>query len=656
MGSSAHVGFVAFFSLLATTCNAQSLFTVATFSNLPSGVIQGSDGNFYGTAGSGGTGTCNDVFGPASCGMVFKLTPEGVQSTLYSFQPGPDSGNSFPSPNALIQGTDGNFYGTTLRGGTGCTYGCGTIFKVTPAGSGSILYTFDQTHGAAPTGSLVEGTDGNFYGITSSGGTGTNCTGGCGTIFKITPQGALTSLYSFNLTDAATPGSLILGADGNLYGTAASGGPGGYCPSEDPALILKGCGIVFKITPAGALTTVYEFEGMSDGLGPGGLIQAKDGSFYGIASSPNDVTEGSIFQLTSAGVLTTVVVFNGANGAYPNTLVQAGDGDLYGTASGEGGVLENGVVTIKSVGGTLFKILPPGTVQTLYNFCEFGCPEPNYISASSLILGSDGNLYGITSGGGTNNAGILFRYDLISPTAPAIAASGGVVNGASFLPGIGAGSWITISGINLAAKPDSWTVVDGVLPIMIDGVSVLVGGQPAYVEYVSPTQINALAPDIPAGAVPVTVTTATGTSQPVNAQLSAESPAFFLWGTYAVATHQDFSLAVKNGTFPGTTTVPAAPGDVIILWATGLGPTSPAAPAGMVTPSTTTTYNTANTVSVTVGTETATVYGAALAPAYAGLYQIAIQIPASLANGDYPVVATINGTSSPSTTMITVQQ
>jgi uncharacterized protein (TIGR03437 family) len=152
----------------------------------------------------------------------------------------------------------------------------------------------------------------------------------------------------------------------------------------------------------------------------------------------------------------------------------------------------------------------------------------------------------------------------------------------------------------------------------------------------------------------VTVTTANGTSQAAITQLSAETPAFFQWGTYAVATRQDFSYAVKNGAIAGLTTVPAKPGDVIILWGTGFGPTSPAAPAGMQTPSTTT-YNTATTASVTVGGKPATVYGAALAPGYAGLYQIAIQIPAGLANGDYPIVATIAGASSPSTALITVQ-
>jgi uncharacterized protein (TIGR03437 family) len=246
---------------------------------------------------------------------------------------------------------------------------------------------------------------------------------------------------------------------------------------------------------------------------------------------------------------------------------------------------------------------------------------------------------------------------LISPPAPAISANSGVVNGASFQAGIAAGSWLTINGTNLSTTTATWanSIVKGALPTTLGGVSVSVGGQPAYIEYVSPTQINALAPNVPAGSVPVIVTNANGASQAVNAQLSTETPAFFQWGNYAVATHQDYTYAVKNGTFAGTTTVPAKPGDVIILWGTGFGPTSPAAPAGMQTPSTTT-YNTASAVNVTVGGKLATFYGAALASGYAGLYQVAIQIPAGLVNGDYPVVATINSVSSPSTTMITVQQ
>jgi uncharacterized protein (TIGR03437 family) len=132
-------------------------------------------------------------------------------------------------------------------------------------------------------------------------------------------------------------------------------------------------------------------------------------------------------------------------------------------------------------------------------------------------------------------------------------------------------------------------------------------------------------------------------------------PAFFHWGSFAVATRTDYSLAVKNGTFSGLTTVPAKPGDTIILWGTGFGPTIPSAPAGVVVPFGTT-YYTANAVTVTVGVATVTAYGTALTPGEAGLYQVAIQIPTTLADGDYPVIATASGAQSPSSTLVTVQK
>jgi uncharacterized protein (TIGR03437 family) len=404
-----------------------------------------------------------------------------------------------------------------------------------------------------------------------------------------------------------------------------------------------GCGTIFKVTTGGSLTTLYTFLGDPDAANPkASLIQATDGNFYGTGIGGGTVfpTAGTFFKMTPAGVETVLHSFASyTNDAFYPTghLVQASDGNLYG------------------VGGALYKVTPSsGAESVVYSF---GASPTDGTAPADLTLGSDGNVYGVASLGGANGAGTVFRLAIVAPDTPAIAASGGVLNGASFQPGISSGSWITISGTNLSSKTDTWnnSIVKGALPTTLDGVSVMVGGDPAYIEYVSATQINAVAPNVPAGSVPVTVTTASGTSQAAMAQLTAEQPAFFQWGNYAVATRQNFSLAVKNGTFAGTTTVPAAPGDVIILWGTGFGPTSPSAPAGQETPSTTT-YNTATAVSVTVGGKPATVYGAALAPGYAGLYQIAIQIPASLANGDYPVVATIAGVPSPSTTLITVQK
>lgn len=231
-----------------------------------------------------------------------------------------------------------------------------------------------------------------------------------------------------------------------------------------------------------------------------------------------------------------------------------------------------------------------------------------------------------------------------------------VQNGASFQNGFALNAWMTIKGANLSSVTDTWdkAIVNGQLPTTLDGVSVSVGGQPAYVYFVSAGQINVVAPNVAPGKVNVTVTNGPATSPPFASTSQTYMPAFFLWNnTYAVATRQDFSLAAKNGTFPGTTSVAARPGDVIILWGTGFGPTTPAAPVGAQVP--VSAFPTASAVTVTVGNLSATVYGAALAPGFAALFQVAIQIPSSLADGDYPVVATVGGSSSPATTMISVQ-
>jgi uncharacterized protein (TIGR03437 family) len=244
-----------------------------------------------------------------------------------------------------------------------------------------------------------------------------------------------------------------------------------------------------------------------------------------------------------------------------------------------------------------------------------------------------------------------------STLSPAIAA-GGVMNGASFQPGIVPGSWLTIQGTNLSPVTDTWdkAIVNGNLPTTLDGVSVTVGSKPAYVYFISPGQINVQAPDVGAGPVPVTVTTPTGTSVAVTADVVVQAPAFFLWpGSQAVATrNSDASLAVKNGTFPGATTVAAKPGDVLILWGTGFGPTIPPVAAGIQVPGDKV-YNT-SPVTVKIGAADATVFGAALSPGFAGLYQIAIQVPASMADGDYAIKATVGGATSPDGVTLSVKK
>jgi uncharacterized protein (TIGR03437 family) len=236
----------------------------------------------------------------------------------------------------------------------------------------------------------------------------------------------------------------------------------------------------------------------------------------------------------------------------------------------------------------------------------------------------------------------------------------GVVNGASFQPGIVPGSWLTIKGSNLSpVAQDTWdkAIVNGNLPTALDGVTVTVGSQPAFVYFISPGQINVQAPDVGTGPVPVVVTTPGGTSVAVTANVVAQSPAFFLWpGNQAVATRNaDASLAAKDGTFPGATTVAAKPGDVLILWGTGFGPTTPPVASGIQVPTDGRQYN-ASPVSIKIGTADAQVFGAALAPSFAGLYQVAIQVPAGMADGDYALKATVSGASSPDGVILTVKK
>jgi uncharacterized protein (TIGR03437 family) len=194
------------------------------------------------------------------------------------------------------------------------------------------------------------------------------------------------------------------------------------------------------------------------------------------------------------------------------------------------------------------------------------------------------------------------------------------------------------------------------LPTSLDGVSVKIDNKSAYVSYISPTQLNVVAPaDTATGSVNVSVTNNGVTSSSATVQLVAQSPALFLWGgKYAAATHYpDYSPVGPASLFPGSST-PAKPGDTVILWGTGLGPTTPSAPDGQLTPSTQL-YSVANPPTVTIGGAQANVISAVLSPGFAGLYQIAIQTPTSLSDGDQTIVLQSGSATSPSGVLITVQ-
>jgi uncharacterized repeat protein (TIGR03803 family) len=314
---------------------AQTFRTLVSFDGTDgfspeSALIQTTDGSLYGTAFYGGDNRCESDGARVNCGTIFKITPGGTLTTIYNFCSQSDCTDG-EYPEGLIQAADGNFYGTTFLGGTRGGYG--TIFRITPAGTLTTLHSFGGYPQSSNPTTLVEGTDGNFYGTTAYGGSGTMLCGGfgygCGTIFKITPSGALTNLHNFDLTDGSHPfAPMVQTIDGDFYGTASEGG-------------ANQRGTVFKITSSGALTTLYNFCSESecaDGEYPNGLILARDGNFYGTTLDDGANDLGTIFRITPTGTLTTLYSFcsqpNCTDGLEPAAgLVQASDGSFYGTTA-----------------------------------------------------------------------------------------------------------------------------------------------------------------------------------------------------------------------------------------------------------------------------------------------------------------------------------
>lgn len=347
----------------------------------PSGaLVQGSDTNFYGTTAYGGTNGNN--------GTVFQVTPAGTLRMLTAF-----NGTNGSHPVAgLVQGNDGNFYGTTTYGGTNGDHG--TVFQVTPAGALRTLVAFDGANGGNPVAGLVQGSDGNFYGTTIRGGAHD-----LGTVFKVTPEGALTMLVSFNATNGGVPcAALVEGTNGNFYGTTKFGGN----LSLDGG---SGFGTVFQMTPDGVLTTLVAFSGDTGAIPLGGLVQDSGGNFYGTTAFGGDLSLnagygfGTVFRMTPAGARTTLVTFTGANGGFcVSGLIQGADGNFYGTTAGGGA----------GGGGTIFKMSPTGVLTTLVAFDSSNGSRPQ----AALVRGRDGSLYGTTEYSGPGRGGTVFQLTL----------------------------------------------------------------------------------------------------------------------------------------------------------------------------------------------------------------------------------------------------
>ena len=308
----------------------------------------GSDGHFYGTL---AIADGNDN------GCVFKLTREGVFSTLVSF----DGANSSRPSGALVEGPDGCLYGTTLGGGASFR---GNVFKVSLSGSLTPLHSFSGLDGKGPTGEMVLGSDGKFYGTTASGGQYDN-----GTVFSITSAGAHTLLFSFNHANGDEPtNGLVEGESGVFYGTTANGG-------------AHGAGTVFRITSSGQFTTLFHFGG-EQGIHPYcTLLKGMDGAYYGTTQWGGAQDKGTVFKISPVGELSTLVDFTGANGSHPSSgLVYGPDGNIFGVTPNGG----------ESDSGTLFGITQSGRlVITMQNDVDgFGWHPSN------SLLFADGMLYG----------------------------------------------------------------------------------------------------------------------------------------------------------------------------------------------------------------------------------------------------------------------
>jgi len=361
------------FAATVVVLSAQTFQTLYSFGgqsgvNPLAGLIQAQDGELYGAT---------TLISAGYDGTLFKITTSAKLTTLDRFCDRSGCPAGAGPEAAPIQTPSGDLYGTTSLGGA---YGEGTVYRMTPDGTLTTLYSFCAqsgcADGAGADAGLLPGPDGAFYGATVMGGAyGTvGLFGTGGTIFKITPDGMLTTLYSFCAQSGCADGSsvdsaLVWGADGELYGTTNSGG-------------AYNQGTIFKITPSGTLTTLYSFcaqSGCPDGSSPiAGLVQAANGDLYGTTFLGGASNSGTLFKITPGGALSTLVSFCAAcpvGWGPAATLIQATDGALYGTTSGNG----YGV-------GAVFKLAPNGTLTTLHSFPGGGGPQAGLVQDTNGVF------------------------------------------------------------------------------------------------------------------------------------------------------------------------------------------------------------------------------------------------------------------------------
>jgi len=389
-------------------------------------LVQATNGDLYGVTISGGVTNYNDE----ADGSVYKITPSGVYTSLYSFCSQSTCTDGKTPQAGLVLATNGDLYGTTTYGGANSG---GTVFKITPSGKLTTLYSFCSQRNAEnacldgeyPLGALIQSKNGALYGVTPAGGVNSE-----GTVFKITESGTLTTVYNFcslsqtsppiSCVDGAGPQGALVQIDGDFYGTTANGGESTLCS--------QGCGTVFKLTPGGALTTLYNFclqANCPDGYSPeAALVQGTNGNLYGTTPTGGANVDGTVFEITSGGALTTLYSFcaqtNCADGASPSRwagLFQATDGNFYGTTLSGGA----------NQGGTIFNITPGGTLTTLYSFCSESDCADGKLPYAGLVQDTNGKFYGSTDTDGANEVGTIYKLAVgLGPFVETQTSSGNV--------------------------------------------------------------------------------------------------------------------------------------------------------------------------------------------------------------------------------------
>ena len=397
--------FLAIWAAGANAGETSTLTTIYSFSGPdganPAGLLQGADGNFYGTTSANSIADTHPP-GWANFGTVFRITPEGALTNLHVFSGASDG--AWPQA-GLVQTANGSFYGTTYGRGA---HGWGTVFWISPAGDFKTFASFDSSHGWTEA-RLIQGSDGNFYTM------GNQYLGsGFGTVVRVAPDGAPAVLVPFDGVNGYTAydgNPLLQGADGNIYGATELGGPAFTGKYYNP-----GYGTLFKITPEGKFTSLFRFNG-ANGFYATALVQGADGSLYGTTSQGGlgfvdnpqwggSGGHGTIFKLTLNGVFTTLALFDGANGERPLSLMQARDGNFYG-ATARGGA-DGGY-------GTIFRMTADGALTSLFSFNRTNGASPYF---DPLLEAADGSFYGTTTAGGASNRGTIFRLT-IAPGPPA---------------------------------------------------------------------------------------------------------------------------------------------------------------------------------------------------------------------------------------------